>query len=165
MKYQKILKNLSESDSKYLVVGGMALLFSGYRRLTMDLDILADLKTENLEKIVKVMDDNGYIPRVPVNAKDILDESKRLERFEEKGMKAFTYVHPEDPLSSVDLLIFNPISFENAYENKRELLIENTPVYFASIDDLISMKKVAGRTKDLYDIKMLEIIKERAEDE
>jgi hypothetical protein len=107
----------------------------------------------------------GYVPRVPANPEDLLDEQKRKAWEEEKRAKVFTYIHPQDPLLNVNLLIFAPISFADAFSRKQVIAVNNVPVYVASLDDLLAMKRVAGRVKDLYDIRILEKIKERREDE
>lgn len=46
------------------------------------------------------------------------------------------------------------------WRRKVESEFGNTRVYFASLDDLIEMKKAAGRAKDLEDLKYLSRIKE-----
>jgi hypothetical protein len=52
-------------------------------------------------------------------------------------------------------------TFEKVWEHKVEDFYGDTPVYFASLDDLIEMKKAAGRPRDLEDLKYLEEIRNR----
>lgn len=52
-------------------------------------------------------------------------------------------------------------TFEKVWENKIESVLDNTMVFFASLDDLIEMKRSAGRTKDLEDLKYLVKLKDR----
>ena len=40
---------------------------------------------------------------------------------------------------------------------------EGLPTYYASLDDLIAMKKAAGRPQDLEDLRYLEEIKRQKE--
>ena len=47
------------------------------------------------------------------------------------------------------------ISFEEAWENKVEEFFGKQKVYFASLPDIIKMKKAAGRVKDIEDLKVL----------
>ena len=51
------------------------------------------------------------------------------------------------------------ISFEEVWKNKVRAKFGNTFVYFASLDDLIKMKRAAGRPKDLEDLKYLKKLK------
>ena len=165
MSYESVLTSLTKERTRYLVVGGVAVLYHGYQRFTADLDIVPDLERDNLEKIINVMRMNGYVPRVSVAPTALLDPNQRKEWREEKGMKVFTYLHPQEPLQDVDFLIFNPLPFHEAFERRKEVLVSGIPVYIASLDDILYMKRQAGIAKDLYDIKILEEIKEQKEDE
>ena len=156
---------MTENQVRYLVVGGMAVVFSGYHRLTLDLYILPDLRKENLEKMVTIMGRLGYQPRVPVDPKALLAEEERQRWKEEKGAKVFTYINPKDPFEKVDVLIYNSIPFDEAFDRKQVITVNKVPIYVASLEDLIAMKKEAGRAKDLYDIKVLERMKQEREDE
>ena len=54
MIYEEIFKEFESVGVRYLVVGGMAVNLFGYARMTMDMDIMADLSDENLGRIVDV---------------------------------------------------------------------------------------------------------------
>jgi len=51
------------------------------------------------------------------------------------------------------------ITFEEVWENKVEAKFANTSVYFASLDNLIKMKRAANRAKDREDLKYLKKLK------
>ena len=51
------------------------------------------------------------------------------------------------------------VSFEEVWKNKVREKFGNTFVYFASLDDLIRMKRAAGRPKDIEDLKYLKKLK------
>lgn len=53
------------------------------------------------------------------------------------------------------------ISFEQVWKNKVKAKFGDIFVWFASLEDLIVMKKSAGRDKDLADLKALINLKER----
>ncbi len=76
--YEEEMVALSKSGAKYVVVGAIALILRGYMRATADLDIIPDLHSENLDKIIKILTDLGYKPRLPVDINDIKDPKKRL---------------------------------------------------------------------------------------
>lgn len=57
------------------------------------------------------------------------------------------------------------ISFELVWKNKVRKKFGNTFVYFASLDDLIKMKRAAGRPKDLEDLKFLGRIRKMKKEE
>lgn len=51
------------------------------------------------------------------------------------------------------------INFEDAWKNKVRAKFGDTFAYFASLDDLIKMKRAAGRPKDREDLKYLKKLK------
>ena len=48
---QEFLYLLSKHQVKYLIVGGEAVIFHGYARLTGDIDIFYDASPDNVEKL------------------------------------------------------------------------------------------------------------------
>jgi len=52
-------------------------------------------------------------------------------------------------------------TFEKVWKNKVKAKFGKTFVWFASLDDLITMKKAASRTKDVEDLKYLRKLKKR----
>ncbi|MEA3493796.1 MAG: hypothetical protein U9R38_05365, partial [Candidatus Margulisiibacteriota bacterium] len=53
------------------------------------------------------------------------------------------------------------VIFDKIWKNKKTGKIGNISVYFASLEDLIKMKKAAGRSKDKEDLKILRKIKRK----
>lgn len=53
------------------------------------------------------------------------------------------------------------ISFEKVWKNKVKAKLGDTFAWFASLDDLIKMKRAAGRPKDLEDLEYLLRLKKR----
>jgi hypothetical protein len=53
------------------------------------------------------------------------------------------------------------VTFSEIWKNKVASKIGDTETYFASLDDLIKIKKSAGREKDKEDLRILEKLKEK----
>jgi hypothetical protein len=53
------------------------------------------------------------------------------------------------------------VEFEEVWKHKVKDKIGKTNAFFASLDDLIKMKKAAGRPKDMQDLKALRMLKKR----
>ncbi len=159
MIYEEIFKEFELRGVRYLVVGGLAVNLYGYVRLTMDLDIMVDLSDENLSKIVNVMETFGYTPRVPVNPHEFISKEKRDEWIEQKGAIVFTFIDLKSPFKHVDIFLSNPMNFEAAYSRREVMTIGGVRIDTASIDDLIEMKRSAGRPRDMEDANHLERIK------
>ena len=159
MIYEDIFKEFELRDVRYLVVGGMAVNLYGYVRLTVDLDIMADLSEKNLSKVIEIMEKFGYTPRVPVNPHEFLSNEKRDEWIKKKGAVVFTFIDLNEPFKHIDIFLSNPIDFEEAYSRREMITIGAIKVSIISIDDLIELKSLSGRQRDVEDIDHLERIR------
>jgi hypothetical protein len=164
MLYEEIFKEFELRNVRYLVVGGMAVNLYGYVRLTVDLDIMADLSEKNLSEIIKVMEKFGYTPRVPVNPHEFLSDEKREEWIKKKGAVVFTFIDLNEPFKHIDIFLSNPIKFEEAYSRKELMRVGGVKISIVSIDDLIELKSLSGRPRDMEDIDHLKRIKELREE-
>lgn len=160
MIYEDVFREFERKDVRYLVVGGVAVNLYGYIRLTMDLDLMVDLSDENLSRVVEIMENLGYSPRVPINPKEFISESNRDEWIKEKGAVVFTFIDLKSPYKHIDIFLNNPIDFAKAFLRKEVMVVGGTKIFVASIDDIIKMKSITGRPRDKEDIIHLEKIKE-----
>ena len=79
-------------------------------------------------------------------------------------MTVFTMVHPANPFVNVDLFVDPPFPYESLILRADRMDIGDLTVTVCGIDDLIAMKRLAGRSQDLTDIEALSRIKdERSE--
>ena len=53
------------------------------------------------------------------------------------------------------------VAFDQIWKNRLHGTYGNEKVFYASLDDLITMKQAAGRPKDLEDLKVLQILKQK----
>ena len=79
-------------------------------------------------------------------------------------MRAFSLVDPTNPMRVVDLLLKPEVSFEELLARSQEGFVGETSIRVASLDDLITLKRYAGRPQDLADIEKLEAIRKRKGD-
>lgn len=158
--YLGILKRLNEAGVRYVVAGGVAVNLHGVPRMTYDLDLLVELTDDNLGRLVSLLEEWGFEPRVPVRLADLAVEEKRREWIEGKQMKAFNVVNDGWALSEIDILIETPVSFDRASVNVERLVLNAVEVPVASIDDLIAMKRGTGRDQDAVDIEYLLRVKD-----
>ena len=54
-RFEKLLVALVTSGVDFTVVGGLAVIFNGYPRLTLDADILVDDAPENLKRLLQCL--------------------------------------------------------------------------------------------------------------
>lgn len=69
-----------------------------------------------------------------------------------------------NPMRVVDLLLKPEVPFEDLLARSKEAFVGETRVRVASLDDLITLKRYAGRPQDLADIEELEAIRRRKGD-
>lgn len=158
--YKHIFSALEKAKIAYLIVGGVAVNLYGYQRFTGDIDIILLLDAENLKKVDKAMEDLGYIGRQPVSIQELGDK-KKLEQFvTEKGLKAYSFMSSENPPIVLDIIIDESRHFSKFARKKSLIQVWDMILPVISIDDLIGMKKKAGRDKDLIDLEALLKLKE-----
>lgn len=159
--YEPIFKILNAASVRYVVVGGVATLLHGHARLTADVDLAVDLAPQEALKMIRALADKGFRPQVPVSAEMFADPVVREGWLQEKHMRAFSLVDHTNPMRVVDLLLQPEVPFEELLARSQEALVGNTPVRISSLDDLITLKRHAGRPQDLADVKELEAIRKQ----
>jgi len=156
--YEEIFRKLQVKNVHYFVVGGIAVALYGALRLTADADIILELSPENINKFISAMTELGYKPKIPANPADFANPEKRKEWIEEKGMKVFSFWHPERPFEIVDVFVDNPIPFEEMEKEKTIKKTKGFEIPLPSLRQLVKLKRISGRPEDLRDIELLEKI-------
>jgi hypothetical protein len=110
--FQTIFKEFNGLGIDYLVVGGLAVNFHGVPRMTYDIDLMVHLERENVLKLVSKLTQWGYKPKIPIDPRDLADETKRNSWVHEKGMKALNFYSETLPIGEIDILIDSPIPYE-----------------------------------------------------
>ena len=156
--YEQLFRALDASETRYVVVGGVATVLHGYARLTADIDLIIDLEEEAAARAMCALGGLGLQPRAPVRAADFADAGIREGWLREKGMQVFSLFHPDNPMLSVDVFTSHPIEFEMLFGRADVCEVGDTSVRVASIPDLIYLKRLADRPRDRDDIEKLEKI-------
>lgn len=156
--YEELLAALSGARIRFVVVGGLAVVIQGHARLTADVDLALDLASENVVRAVEVLAARGLRPLLPVNALDFADPAVRQVWIEQRNMDVFSMRDERNPLLTVDLFAREPVPFEGLWNRADIVRLGGENVRIASIEDLIAMKRIAGRSQDLADIDQLERI-------
>jgi len=136
---ESLLRSLNGHKVAYVIIGATAFPVHGYARATLDLDIFIRPDLQNAERTFNALREFGYdvtdLTREELLSKKILIRQYLVE----------TDIHPF--VSGTD--------FEQVWKNRVEGHYGDEKVYYASLDDLITMKRAAGRSKDLEDLKIL----------
>jgi predicted nucleotidyltransferase len=154
---QTIIQALNEAGVRYLVVGGLAVVAHGHVRFTADLDLVLDFNEENLRRAMEVFESLGFRPRAPVPLRKFAETEIRQGWIRDKGLTVLSLFSDDHPLTEVDLFVADPFGFDQVYTRRVTMAIApHVEATFVGLDDLVRMKKVAGRPQDLSDIEQLE---------
>ncbi|MGH9796495.1 MAG: nucleotidyl transferase AbiEii/AbiGii toxin family protein [Candidatus Acidiferrales bacterium] len=137
---ERIAQGLDSRAIPYMVIGGQAVLAYGEPRLTRDVDVTLGVGPEKLPAILEWARETGWQVLVQ----------------EPQQFVAQTLVLPcQEPQSGIRVdLIFSLTPYERqAIERATTIQIRSIPVRFATVEDLIVLKMVAGRPRDLEDVR------------
>lgn len=144
---ENLLRLLSDSNVRYVIIGATAFAAHGWVRATADLDLFVADDTENIARLRDALARFGY------DLSDAGEEDFRTYKILLRQYDLPLDIHPF--VTGVD-------SFEGVWERRVVADLGGVPAAFASLDDLIQMKRAAGRPKDLEDLKQLEELKRRS---
>ena len=158
------LELLAERGVRFVVIGGVAARLHGSNVITGDLDICYARDDENLERLAQVLAGLGARLRgAPGDIRFLLD-AKTLRKGDH-----FMFTTRMGPLDILGTPAGMPGGYEALERGAEEFDLEGISVKVASIDDLITMKRSAGRPKDLRMVEELGALRDeidaRAADE
>lgn len=145
MDIERLLRSLNARNVRYVVIGATAFPVHGYARATLDVDFFIDAERRNAERTRDALAEFGY-DVTDLTVDDLLSKKVLIRQY-----RLQTDVHPS----------VKGVTFAQVWENRVSGVIGETPTAFASLDDLIAMKRGAGRPKDLEDLRVLLELKER----
>ena len=149
---RSLLERLVAGHVEFVVVGGLAAVVHGSVTITRDLDIAYASDRANLDRLGAVLVALGARLRGVTDDVPFVPDGRTLRR-----TRVLTLDTPDGRLD----LLAQPDG-SPAYEVLRERAVvadlDGIVVPIASLDDLIAMKKAAGRPKDLVAVEELEAI-------
>ena len=154
-----LLRALIEGRVEFVVIGGLAAQAHGSPLITEDLDICFDLDLDNLDRLAVVLRDLVAVRRgLPEHLRAPLDRA---------ALRAGDIFTLRTRFGDLDLLARpDPgMDFQRLRSHAVEFGFEGLPVWMADVDDLIAMKRAAGRPKDLLAIEHLAALREELDRE
>ena len=150
----RALMTLNRHRVRFVVIGGFAGKLHGSTALTVDIDVCYDRDADNLELLAEALRElhaelRGAPPGLPF----------RLDAVTLRHGDSFTFV-----TDAGDLDILGVPSGSGGYEmlarNAVTMDLGDVTVRVAALDDLISMKRAAGRPRDLVHLEILEALRD-----
>ncbi len=147
---------MNEANVRYIVVGGLAVIAHGYLRYTKDVDLVIQLKPDNIERAFEALVPLGYRPAVPITREQFADPANRERWAREKGMTVLQLWSDDHRETPIDVFVTEPFDFDAEYMAAvRKPLSGGIELRVARISTLIRMKEIAGRPEDKIDIEHL----------
>jgi predicted nucleotidyltransferase len=144
MKTEKLLRLLKDHNVRFVIIGATAFPVHGYSRATLDIDLFIKSTRTNAERTLEALRAFGY-DMADVSIQDLLTKKLLIRQYWVE-----TDIHP----------FVKGVSFSDVWKNKVLADYGSEPAWFASLADLIKMKKAAGRPKDKEDLKYLSRLQE-----
>lgn len=133
---------LVQFEERGMVIGGAAVCLLGEPRMTADVDAVFLLSNDDLPNLLRAAREVGFVPRI----KDVESFAKR---------NRLVMLH--HPITNADVDIsLGAMPFEiEAVERSRLVRSGKLRVRLPTVEDLIILKAIAHRPKDLVDIQSL----------
>ena len=136
--YKKIVKFLNKGDYNYIIIGGIAASTIGEPRITADVDVDIVINKEDVPDFLGKAAKAGF--DVPV--KKCLKSAEQVGAFQ----ISFGNYHIDFIIASTDLEV-------QACKRHKSIQLHGVKAFFPTAEDLILMKIIPGREKDLLDAK------------
>lgn len=139
--FKRILGDLNHAGVRYVLIGGIALIRHGVVRATRDVDAIIAPDLENLERLRALITqwpatrpDGSAIPAETIAPGNTLNLST--------------------PHGDLDLLAerASPLSFAELSARAEVRRVDGVQAPICSLADLVALKRIAGRERDVMDL-------------
>ncbi len=140
--FREFLTCLNAAGAEYLLIGGHAVSFHGYPRVTSDLDLWINPTPENGDRVIAAVRD-FFADEMAGLTRDQLLDPEMVTHF---GARPFL------------IEILNRISggdFPLAWSRRVQVIYDTVPVNLIGLEDLKLNKRASGRAKDQADLENL----------
>jgi hypothetical protein len=150
---RELFKALAHREVEYVTIGGIAIQAYGGQRLTQDLDVAIDASPENIKRLASALLD--------LDARILAPDGQRSSSVPTAPLLASSdqwhLITPHGPLDIITLPAhLGP--FADMRARAHEVSLGELSIPIAHREDLLEMKRAAGRPQDLADIRLLEAL-------
>lgn len=138
--YVQAIDLLDELKFPYVIIGGLAVSLIGEPRMTLDIDFILSIPEKDIQHFLKTAIDRGFD----------LNMKKELQRINQTGTFRFSM-----GLFHADVILASSEFESSVFKRRKKIKLAGKKAYFPSPEDLIILKIVAGREKDMLDAKSI----------
>jgi len=151
--HKRFLLILLQHKVDFIIIGGYAVIYHGYERTTGDLDLWLKPDNDNRDRFIKALKEHGVT-------------QEGIETVNQMDFTKPQVVHIGEKPNKIDFLThIQGVDFEEAYEKKEFVKLEDIQVPFLHFDHLVISKITLGRPQDKADIDVLQKIKQHKDSE
>jgi hypothetical protein len=133
LEFVKLISSRLESVGiAYMMTGSMAMAIYSILRMTRDIDLIVELEPADVDKFVNLFSVDCYIDR---------DTVKRAVDLH----SMFNIIHNEWVVKADFIIRKNEAYRIKEFSRRQKILIEDTPIFVVSVEDLILSKLVWGK--------------------
>jgi hypothetical protein len=129
---------LDENSIEYVIVGGIAVLFYGNPRTTMDIDYVIQFSDKDMPVLMKFLQENGFYAS---------ENDMRAALLE----KSHSTIEDKETMLRLDIKGVYSEMDERVLRNKKKVRLDDTMIYIASPEDTIANKLLFSREQDIKD--------------
>lgn len=152
----QLLRLLIQNNVDCVLVGGYAAVVHGSATVTRDLDVCLDFQPDNIQKLLKALENINPCARAGSGMISLFDYS--IER-----LSQLNNLYIKTDLGKLDLLglITGVGSYADVKKHSIKIDLFGLPCHVLDIDSLIKAKQAVGRPKDQQMVLELKIILEK----
>lgn len=134
---------LEKAEIPYMITGSMAANFYAVPRMTRDIDIVLEVKTKDVERMLALFRDDFYI-----------DREAMIEAIGKKGM--FNIIHGKHVVK-VDFIVRKDAPYrEVEFGRRRKIEVDKGSVFVVSPEDLI-LSKLCWAKESLSELQLRDV--------
>ena len=143
--FGRILEDLNRAGVRYVLIGGIALIRHGVVRATRDVDAILAPEPENL----------GHLRALIAEWSATRPDGSPVP---DDAVVPGRTIHLATPHGELDLLAepMPPLSFAELYARAETRRVDGVEAPICSLADLVALKRISGRERELVDLHDLE---------
>lgn len=153
---RELFRALATHEVEYVTIGGIAVQAHGGQRVTRDLDVAIAASSANMERLAAALAD--------LDARVLGPDGQRSRSVPSAALLgASDQWHLVSPYGRLDVLTLPAHlgSFEALRARAHQVPLGELTIPIAHREDLLEMKRAAGRPHDLADARLLELLEEK----